>query len=356
MGRKRQKPEEQEAAPQMAETARREAKERIFANPQTGDEAEADLPSMEHLANGYITLSDGDYKIMTKEEILTRGTLLQKIRLYISGIDLSGYFEAKEQLTQEEERVITNSIRTPKDRELTTLCVREYNAIFDFGKNLNFFFKRFQTSYAILAVLLNKWESYEYTAKQLTLLYNLMKTSILTIWEEDENQQPTEIEDVELYPESTRNNFIKDLLHSNVLDGSTLRFNEQTEQFYIDVEEKGGLYSQIQEAAKDATKDLSDFKAYAVVAEDYITKSTLKYMPIPIQMSIENAEEERYTRYLVKNLRYFRSELNQRKARGETITPEEERRAVIPDFYEVEPSKNVLADCKDLIKKCSDGR
>ena len=197
MGRKRQKPEEPVAAPQMEQTARRKTKERIFANPQTGDEAEADLPSMEHLANGYNVIQP-DGKTLTKEDILKGGTLLQKIRLYISGIDLSGYFEAKEQLTQEEERVITNSIRTPKDRELTTLCIREYNTIFDFGKNLNFFFKRFQTSYAILAVLLNKWESYEYTAKQLTLLYNLMETSILTIWEEDENQQPTEIEHVEL--------------------------------------------------------------------------------------------------------------------------------------------------------------
>ena len=74
-------------------------------------------------------------------------------------------------------------------------------------------------------------------------------------------------------------------------------------------------------------------------------------MPTNIQISIENAEEERYTRYLVKNLRYFRSELNQRKARGESITPEDEKRAVIPDFYEVKPSKNVLADCKTAIKK-----
>ena len=148
----------------------------------------------------------------------------------------------------------------------------------------------------------------------------------------------------------------KIVLYSNVLDGTTLKFDKKTENFYIDVEEKGGLYSQIQEAAKDATKTLSDFKAYTTVAENYIKKSTLKFMPIPIQMSIENAEEERYTRYLVKNLRYFRSELNQRKARGEAITPEDKRRAVIPDFYEVKPSKNVLADCKVVIKKMSDGR
>ncbi len=354
MGRTGKKIDPQEDAPQKIERAKEEIKERTFANPQTGDEAEPDLPSLEHLANGYISLSDGgEYKIMTKEQILTSGTLLQKLRLYIGSIDLSGYFEATEQLTEEEESQIRASIQTNKDRELVELCIKEYNTIFDFGKRLNFFFKRFQTSYAILAVLLNKWESYEYTAKQLTLLYSLMKHSRIDICEDGETG---ELFGEEIYPEETRENFIQDLLYSNVLDGTTLKFDKKTENFYIDVEEKGGLYSQIQEAAKDATKTLSDFKAYTTVAENYIKKSTLKFMPIPIQMSIENAEEERYTRYLVKNLRYFRSELNQRKARGEAITPEDKRRAVIPDFYEVKPSKNVLADCKVVIKKMSDGR
>ena len=333
----------------MEERTGQEQKERIFANPQTGDEAEEDLPSMEYLANGYLTLSDGEY--MTKEEILKSGTLLQKIRLYLSSIDLSGYFEAKEQLTEDEIEIIRSSIRSNKDRQLAQLCVDEYNTIFDFGTRLSFFFKRFQTSYAILAVLLNKWESYEYTAKQLTILYNSMKASYITIWEADENQMPTKVEEVELYTESTRHNFINDLVYSNVLDGATLLFNKEKENFYIDVEEKGGLYSRILEEAKSATKDLSDFKAYVKVAEDYIKKSTLKFMPIPIYLSVKNAEEERYIRYLVKNKRYFRSELNQRKARGEYITPEDRKRAVIPDFYEVKPSKNVLADCKEIIKK-----
>lgn len=338
MGRKIQKQEEQKAAP------RTEPKERIFANPQTGGEAYPDLPSMEHLANGYNVIQP-DGKILSKEDILKSGTLLQKIRLYISSIDLSGYFEAKERLTEEELKQIRASIRTKEDKELVNLCVKEYNTIFEFGTRLSFFFKRFQTSYAVLAVLLNKWESYEYTAKQLTLLYSLMKSSVIIGGDSDN------LFGDEIYPEETRKNFIQDLLYSNVLDGATLQFNEKTENFHIDVEEKGGLYSRIQEAAKDATKDLSDFKAYVIVAEEYIYKSTLKYMPIPIQMSIENAEEERYTRYLVKNLRYFRSELNQRKERGETVTPGEEKRAVIPDFYEVKPSKNVLADCKVAINK-----
>ena len=322
-------------------------KERVFANPQTGGEAYPDLPSMEYLANGYNVIQPNG-KTLSKEDILKSGTLLQKIRLYISSIDLSGYFEAKERLTEEELKYIRSSIRTKEDKDFVNLCVKEYNTIFEFGTRLSFFFKRFQTSFAILAVLLNKWDSYEFTAKKLTLLYYLTQTKVISYFE---GEPPEQWYRKDEYPEEIRKRLIEDLKNSDLLDGARLKFDENKGKFYVDVNEEGGLYSQIREAAKDATKDLSDFKAYVVVAEEYINNSTLKYMPIPIQMSIENAEEERYTRYLVKNLHYFRSELNQRKERGETITTGKEKMAVIPDFYEVKPSKNVLADCKVAINK-----
>lgn len=347
MAKKDNKQDKREELQQMANgTGQEETKKRTFASPKTGDDAEPDLPSMERLANGY----NNGYpppNTMTKEEILEKGSLLQKIRLYISSIDLSGYFEAKEQLTKEEQAKIIACIQTKEDRKLSTLCVNEYNKIFDFGRRLSFFFKRFQTSYAILAVLLNKWDGYEYTAKQLTTMYQYLKEAFVT-YMEDGDREP---QIIELYPEETRHNLIQDILYSNILDGAALKFNEQTEEFYIDVDVNGGLYSQILEEAKCATNNLSDFKAYVVIAKDYVNKSKLQYMPIPILMSIESAEEERYTRYLVKNLRYFRSELNGRIANGETISPEDKKRAVIPDFFEVQPSKNVLEDCKIAIKK-----
>ena len=347
MAKKDNKQDKRENLQQTANgTGQEETKKRTFASPKTGYDAEPDLPSMERLANGY----NNGYPpktIMTKEEIIENGTILQKIRLLISNIDLSGYFETTEQLTKEERVKILSSFQTKEDRQLSNLCVKEYNRISEFAKHLTYFFKRFQTSYAILAVLLNKWDSYEYTAKQLSNMYQTLKEAFVTFWDEEEH----EVKLIDIYPEDTLRNLIQDILYSNILDGATLKFDEKTENFYIDVDEKGGLYSQILEEAKSTTKDLSDFKAYVMVAKDYIIKSKLQYMPTSIWMSIESAEEETYTRYLVKNLRYFRSELNMRKAAGETITPEEEKRAVIPDFFEVQPSKNVLKDCKLAIKK-----
>lgn len=347
MGKKAQKPEKQKITPRMEGITGQDIKERIFADPKTGDDTEANLPSMEFLANGYNT---GD-PLITKEEILKSGTLLQKIRLFISSVDLSGYFEAEEQLSEDEEAQIANAIQTDEERKLSKHCVAEYNTIYDFGTRLSFFFKRFQTSFAILAVMLNRWDEYERTAEQLTILYSSKKIPVIQIVDTDENNIPTQTKDIDLFPESERKEFVNAMLHSCVLDGARLKFNEETERFFIDVDKKGGLYAQILKEVKSVSKDLSDFKAYAVVADDFVKKSTLKFMPTPILLSLDNAEMERYTRYLVKNRRYFRSELNQRKARGENISPEDEKRAVIPDFYEVKPSKNVLADCKAAIKK-----
>lgn len=305
------------------QTPRADVKERVFASPKTGDDTEENLPSLEKLATGYnsIPFSDGELILTTKEDILARGTLLQKLRLFVSNINLSGYFEAKELLSNDEVNKIKEAIKTKKDRELAELCLNEYRTISKFGRSLSFFFKRFQTSFAILAKLLNQLDHYESIAKRLTVIA------------EDKSE------------------IINDLLSAFAFDGSTLKYNEESKTFYIDTTGEGNLYDQIQREAKSATKDLSDFKAYAVVAEQFFINSTLKFTPIAIQTCIHNAEEERYARYLVSNLRYFRSELNQRKARGERITAEEERYAVIPDYCEVKPSKNVLEDCKAAIKE-----
>ena len=324
--------------------------ERTFITPKNTDETETSLPSLENLANGYnaMRMFGGEYKKKTKEEILRDGTTLQKMRLLIANIDLNGYFDAKEQLTEAEKARIKTSVRSEKDVELFRTCVRDYDTLFNFSKMLSVFFKRFQASYAVLAVLLNKLDGYEYTAKQLSLTYDIIRTNpFIDIEEEGEIADLRE----RLYPFGFKETFVNDLITSNVLDGAKLRFNRKEESFYIyPYGKEDSLYTQIKEAAKATTDALSDFKAYAMVAETYIDFSTLYYMPIPIYLCLENVKTERYERYLVKNLRYFRSELNQRKTRGENITPDEERLALIPDFYEVKPTKKVLKDCMSSIK------
>lgn len=349
------------------ERARQDAKKRTFANAQNADEADGLLPSMEELANGQRLPSkeqlDTGEVVMgtprgwkTKTEILEDGTLIQKLRLYFSSLDLSGYFGNNGKLTKEEVAKVAASIRTKEDKELVWKCYNEYSALRKYGEQLRFYFKRFQTSFAMLAVSLNKWDGYESTAKQLSHLFNFNPEGEQLSDIIDADKYPYEPpiihkDDVERFysPEKVEA-FLSDISKRVTFEGATLKVDKERLCFVVDVFGKGGLYSQIKEEAEAAKEDLSDFKAFADVVEEFIKGSTLFYMPISIQMSIENAEEERYTRYLVKNLSFFRSDLNERRENGDTITPEDEKRAVIPDFYEVTPTKEVYKSCKKYIK------
>ena len=363
----RQKERKEFAKMVAEERARQDAKKRTFANAQNAEEAEGTLPSLEELANGKALPSkeqlDTGEVVMgtpkgwkTKSEILEDGTLIEKVRLYFSSLDLSGYFGDNGKLTKEEVAKVAASIRTKEDKELVEKCYREYSALRKYGEQLRFYFKRFQTSFAMLAVSLNKWDGYERTAKQLSDLFNFnpdgeQLTDII-----DSDKYPYEPptihkDDVERFysPEKVEA-FLYEVSKKVTFDGATLKVDKEKLSFVVDVFGRGGLYSQIKQDAQAAKDDLRDFKAFTDVVEEFIKNSTLFYMPISIQMSIENAEEERYTRYLVKNLSFFRSELNVRRENGEAITPEDEKRAVIPDFYEVTPTKEVYRSCKKYIK------
>lgn len=343
--------ERREFAKMVAEDrARQDAKKRTFANPQNADEAEGTLPTLEELYNGKnlpskeqldtgedIFLSSPSSGWKTKSEILEDGTLIQKLKIYFVSGDMDSYFQSKGKLTKEEVAKIAASIRTDEDKDLLRKCYKEYHALKEFGRQLSYFFKRFQVSFSLLSQLINKWESYEQRAAEYTRLYNSTKSHVSSLTDE-------------AFTAAVLKNVVKDCTREAMFDGATLYFDEATTSFKVKVDGEGGLYEEIKREAEATARDLSEFKAYAVAAEEYIATSILLYMPISIQMSIENAEEERYTRYLVKNLSYFRSELNIKKEKGETITPEEEAKAVIPDYYEVEPSKMVYKDAKKWLK------
>lgn len=321
-----QKKKEREEFSKMVEEERARQKERKFVIATTTEEAEGDIPSIAEL------IKQPEESFNSTQRILEEGSIYEKIFLYISDIDLNSYLGSEPSLTQRDKAKIAASIKTEEDKELLTKSIKEYNILRNYGMNLSYYFKRFQTAFAVLAVLLNKWDSYDKEAQKLT--------TSLKRWRERDKE--------------VSEWFVKISLLSSVEDqweGARLRFDHKKDNFSVDVDGDGGLYSKIREEAASTTEALSDFKAYAVVVQEFLEKeSKLQYMPISIQMSIENAEEERYTRYLVKNLSFFRSEINLRKSKGEKITKEEEKMAVIPDYYEVTPTKEVYKDCKEGLR------
>lgn len=349
--------------------ARQDAKaaSRTFANPQSAEEAEGTPPETldklvaESISSKPQPSGKPQYVLRrkTRKEIIEDGTLLEKVHLYYQSADLGGYFNTDAALTPREVAEIKASIRTAEDILLVKKCEREYNALAEYSQKLQFAFKRFQTNFALLAVLLNKWSSYETTAQQLTSLYRIMSGVTYAIGDEAVTLLNQGKGGEKLYKKPQLNAFINDNVRLHIFDQAALCFDEERERFFVDVDMKGAtddgrLYTSILNEVEEVEAALADFKAYAIVAEDFIGKSTLCYMPIGMQLSIENAEEERYTRYLVKDLSFFRSELNRKKEEGKAITPEEEKRAVIPDYYEVEPDSQMGEACKRYLNELAE--
>ena len=325
---------------------------RTFANPQTAEEADGHFPTMEELA---AEIPGG-----TKEEILNNGTLTDKLRLYCISRDLSGYFDTDGEFSKEDFARVKASIRTDEDMKLLSLCLNELNTLIEFGRRLSYQYKRFQAAFAMLAVLLNKWDGYEQTAKKITFLFNFKISDQITDYI-DADKYPYEPiiiykEDIDkFYSTDKVQTFLKEYGSTFNFDGATLQVDKDRCAFVVNVDGRGKLFSQILREARETRQELCDFKAYVKAAEEYAAATTLRYLPISIRMSIASAEDESYTRYLVKNLSYFCSELNEKKARGEAITPEMEKRAVIPDYCECKPTAKIYRDCKRGLKLIESG-
>lgn len=311
----------------LAEHWRERLGQRTFASPRTAEEAEGLFPTIDELAAGM----DGERK--KKKDILSGGTLVEKLRLYYAVTNSLDYFDYKgKKLSKAELGMIQDAIKTEEDQRTAEKSEREYTLLLAYGKEMDTYFMLFQSCFASLAMILNKWDSYDKEALCLSEIYKKLKST---------------------EGEESAMNFAyyitKDIAAQYHMEQAELRFNPGAEQpIYLDVDED--FYKIAVRASERATKALADFKAYAVTAERFIRDSVTKFVPIPIKMAMDNAKKECYTRYLVKNRAYFRSELNIRKADGETITQEEERRALIPDYLEVEPTPEILADVKDFFE------
>lgn len=294
---------------------------RTLANPQTTEEADTQLPPFEK----QLGLN------MTEREIISHGSLLDKIKLYCTLWDYSNYFGSTTSSPDTARESVQASILTQADKDVVDKCVSEFSALQVYGQKVLYYFKRFQSSFCVLAKFIIMWESYEREAANLTAIFKRWK-----------KKDPKAAEWL-----------VNDIIK---FAGDPLQFDREGEKFFVDVDRPSfNLYKRLIEEVGQTERDLADFKAYAVAIEEYISgkfkfKSTLNYLPISIQTNIDNAIEERYIRYVINNLAYFRSNLSARRSRGETITPADERRAVIPDYWEVEPTQEVYDNCVDWLK------
>lgn len=268
-----------------------------------------------------------------EEDIIRDGNLRELMRLFYSYKDFRG-FAGGDKMTfpQEAEDALNNAIKTSEDEEMAKQYTKEFYSLKEYGQSLALYFRMFQGSFGRLAVLIEKWEGYDREAQHLTNGYQGAFSAETGAYGDEAKAKEM------LAP------YVQNILQTTKFEGATLRFNDGI--FWIDVDVDGGLYSQIERASHFATADLADLKAHIEVAQYFIKKSKFKYTPLNIKVNSANVINETYTRWVVKDLLYFRSNLNERLLRGEEVLPEERKRAVIPDYNEVEATPWAINNCR----------
>lgn len=265
-------------------------------------------------------------KISNKErkDIFENGEDIDKLRYSLFVIDLKGWVEEEEtKLTKKEEDAIKAIYK--KNSKLFDDCLEDFRIMISYGDKVLSAFRAFQVSFSYLAALLNRLDKY----------YNFMKflNSLLDV---------KSLEDkISLLERMTKNGAL-------FLQGATLVYNTESNVLEMDDTD---LYEDILKQAVNTNNELADFKAFVKAGMEFTGTTTLKYVPISMEMSIRNAIEERYARFLVNNKKYFLSELFSRLDKGEQVAPEEERYAVIPDYYKTEPNEAVYLDCLEGLKQ-----
>ena len=274
------------------------------------------------------------------------GSLKQKLWRFFLTFDLDHskeyagtfYNLGKEKLTEKETDQLRGEIRD-EDVEMVRQCFREYNTINAYGGKLEASYYKLEVAFGRLALLINQWDGYENAAKIHTATYRRIRA--------------TDPEAGENY----RDNIIICSGEDGNWNGARLQFNEKEDAFTVDVDGmEESLYGQIKEAAAITEAKLSAFKAFVVAAMVYLEKSILHYTPLCIVVTTASAMGNHFADGLVRDKRYFRQEINKKKIAGEKVTREEEKRAVIPDFYEVKTSLPVYKECLDGIKGLANGK
>lgn len=280
------------------------------------------------------------------EEIIESGTPEERAALIISDHDLKRTYGIKGVLSEADKKRLQANLnkRPQEERNVFLFYAKEYDRLNRFYPRLHNYIKAYQAEVGLLATLIAKWEAYDREAEICNKLYRSFIDKQPFKAPDGRTISPTEAEEFAL---CYRNNLLE--VHSDWKE-ATLLFDEATNTFRADIDGECKLYEKIKKQAEDTRKSLSQLKTAIKVAEDYIFDEVAYFVePAQMENSIEMVETECYARSYGGPLRYFRSELNARKDKGETITPEDEKRAVIPDFYEVELNAKTLDFIKDYL-------
>lgn len=309
---------------QMVEEQRKKLlnQDRDLTTAKDMDEADGNFPPIIDVVNRY------SGKQQTEDEILTRGTFEDRVRLYFTAADRQAYYEkdgenvTDEQLARYAAGVIAQK---PEDRNLIRKYHKEFKTLVSFGRRVYYSFRSYQAYFGALAVLLTDLDSYYETCVRLNAT----------------------VQQTDITPNDLK--FVRKLIDRT--DVKT-NYDKEENRFYVSFPRTGdNLQRKINRQVKLVEREMSVYKAELMAVEEFIMDSPFRFCPIAVAITADNMMNEKYARYLIKQNYYYKSTINMKTAAGQEVTQWEKFNAVIPDWVDIVPDKSVYESCKDEIKQ-----
>lgn len=256
------------------------------------------------------------------QELLSSGTPKQKAALMCQNSERKHTGDSP-LLTPAEERAILNSLKDGRAGAAYNKWIDLHAKIFDFTKQLCFAYNVYRGGANALLGYIRVWEDYNREADRLNQLLLFMK-----------REAPKKVEA-----------FIKEVLSLPFRYGKVKL--EDDGYFGIDIDGDQGLYKIIETKAEDCRKQLSYFKTYIVLLEEFIKENKAEaFTPQLTEDTIPYGKED-----IAQEIApgYSKTLLLKRKAKGERITPEEEKRAVFPDYETTETDPDIEAAVRPIL-------
>ena len=257
------------------------------------------------------------------DDIIENGSIYQKAALYINNFDMGRTFGSGSLTEEQVERVREQIYNTSEEnRREGLIYIKTYNAFLQYGKLVNIYKTTYQREAAKLTGLIELWETYkdlESRHKHLVEIGALSTKVPLTLSTKSKNVIITITPSGEVILEDTK------------------------------------LWEEITQQAEVTADALSELKAFIEPLSDYIYSEgeppLWAILPHRLEMWMDYPDAIEEQRQPDK-AKYFRFILRKRRESGETITPEEERLAIYPDYNEVPIDAETEEYAKGQLKDC----
>lgn len=292
-------------------------------------------------------ISDSEAESLSDTELEAASTLTKAIMIIRDYDAIQRYGKGARPLSDEQHMKLVNFFSKDSEaKEVLFQAFDIYEGSVEYGKYIVGIRNLWQRVLGEMTSLLVRWTAADEIAKGMTTaLQNVHKVSQDFVNSENKWVSP----DGSQFPKEVwLSSFIKILINNfeKAVEDSPYKiyfnYNSEEEKFEADID-KGGLYQEILKKAKMAEFQIQALKStiepFAKFLYTEITfangESTLPLWFIPkIVRGLVKYPEFSEFQADPNNRKYFKYYLLQNKDAGDTITPEEEKRAVIPAYNE----------------------